>query len=629
MSGIVGIINLDGAPVDRDLLRRMTDFMSFRGPDAQETWIDGNVGFGHTMLRTTWEAETETQPLTLDGKVWLTADARIDGRNELIAGLEAKLRTKLQIPHGSNGHGSESRIPNDAELILFAYQAWGEECVKHLIGDFAFAIWDSRTRQLFCARDHFGVKPFYYARAGHTFILSNTLNCVRLHPQVSDRLNEGAIGDFLLFGFNHELSTTTFADIQRLPPAHFLEASQSRTYSKRYWTLPIDGNVRYRKASDYVDRFKELLRTTIGDRLRTESAGVLMSGGLDSTTVAAVAFESMSSRLESFELRAYNIFHKELFSDEEGFYSKLVANSLGIPITYLIADDYKLYDGWDRSEIRKPEPIESPLLVMAYDHLKQVEQHGRVVLTGYGVDPALRQSHSHGVDRLKRREFWYLAQEMAWFLFSRRQLPRLGFRGWLRGRFVEGVKEPAFPVWLNEDFVGRAKLIERWREVNDTPLVHPTRPKGYQSLTDPFWPDRFESYDPGVTYVPCEVIYPFFDTRMMTYLLAIPTVPWCIDKELIRKAMYGTLPEIVRLRSKTVLSGDPVLTRMQQREHENRWVDSFAATSEFGNYVDRGSIPPLLSENNPGEVWRNVRPLCLNLWLANRKYIEPQDGDVL
>ena len=626
MSGIVGIINLDGTPVDRALLMRMTEFMSFRGPDAQEIWIDGNVGFGHTMLRTTFEAETEKHPLTLDGKVWLTADARIDGRAELISELEAKLRTSLRTPAQSNGNGSDSRTPNDAELILYAYQAWGEDCVEHLIGDFAFAIWDGRERRLFCARDHFGVKPFFYAQVGRTFLFSNTLNCVRTHPQVSDKLNELAIGDFLLFGFNHELSTTTFAEIQRLPPAHLLQALESVTYARRYWTLPLDGSVRYRKGSDYIDRFKDLLRTTIGDRLRTKSAGVFMSGGLDSTTVAAMAFESLSGRLESFQLRAYNIFHKELFSDEENFYSKLVANSLGIPITYLIADDYKLYDGWDRKEIRKPEPTESPLLVMAYDHLKQVEEHSRTVLTGYGVDPALCQSNSHGIDRLKRAKFGDLAQEMAWFLFSRRQLPRLGFRGWLKGQFAEKVTAPAFPVWLNEDFVGRAKLLERWRQVNDTPLIHPTRPQGYRSLTDPFWPDRFESYDPGVTYVPCEVKYPFFDIRMMTYLLAIPTVPWCTDKELIRKAMHGTLPEPVRRRPKTVLAGDPVLARM--RQHEVEWMDSFEGTSELSKYVEREAVPSLLRDNNPDEVWRNVRPLCLNLWLLNRKHIEPQSGDL-
>src|ERR1051325_888452 len=183
MSGIVGIVNLDGAPVDRELLSQMTDFLSFRGPDAQEVWVEDNVGFGHAMLRTTWEAKTERQPLTLDGKIWLTADARIDGRAELIAELEAKLRRKIEPVelHGqasrltddsyhSNGYDSVARTPNDAELILFAYEAWGEDCVKHLIGDFAFAIWDSRHRRLFCARDHFGVKQFYYAQVGGAFI---------------------------------------------------------------------------------------------------------------------------------------------------------------------------------------------------------------------------------------------------------------------------------------------------------------------------------------------------------------------------------------------------------------------------------------------------------------------------
>lgn len=147
MSGIVGIVNLDGALVDRDLLWRMTEHMSYRGPDDQEIWIDRHVGFGHTLLRTTFESETEKQPFSLDGKVWLTADARIDARADLIHELESK-------------GGSDFKSANDAELILHAYHAWGEDCVKHLIGDFAFAIWDGRERRLFCARDQLGVKPF-------------------------------------------------------------------------------------------------------------------------------------------------------------------------------------------------------------------------------------------------------------------------------------------------------------------------------------------------------------------------------------------------------------------------------------------------------------------------------------
>src|SRR5260370_2251119 len=245
MSGIVGIINLDGAPVDAELLRRMTDSMTFRGPDAQEVWVDGNVGLGHTMLRTTWEAETEKQPLSLDGRVWLTADARIDGRAELISELEIKLGTKLRIPERSKPNGSCSETPNDAELILHAYHAWGEDCVKHLIGDFAFAIWDGRKRRLLCVRDQFGVKPFYYARVANCFVFSNTLNCVRLHPAVSTTLNGFAIGDFLLWGENQEPATTAFADIARLPGANVLAISASDHGVRRDWSAPTDFQSQY------------------------------------------------------------------------------------------------------------------------------------------------------------------------------------------------------------------------------------------------------------------------------------------------------------------------------------------------------------------------------------------------
>src|SRR5678816_2782830 len=115
MSGIVGIVNFDGAPIDRDLLQRLTESMRFRGPDAQEIRIEGPAGLGHTMLRTTWESATEKQPLTLDGKIWLTGDIRIDGRDELIS----KLGKKFTSP------------PNDAELILLAYDAWQENCTDH------------------------------------------------------------------------------------------------------------------------------------------------------------------------------------------------------------------------------------------------------------------------------------------------------------------------------------------------------------------------------------------------------------------------------------------------------------------------------------------------------------------
>src|SRR3990172_1885650 len=246
MSGICGIVNLDGAPVERQLLRHMTAFMAFRGPDAQDVWVDGRVGLGHTMLRTTFESEREQQPFSLDGKVRITADARIDGRDQLKRKLEAEDCTGLAAA-------------TDPELILHAYRAWGEDCVQHLIGDFAFAIWDGPRQRLFCARDHFGVKPFFYARVGQCLVFSNTLNCMRRHPAVSDTLDDLAIADFLLFETFQDPGATAFADIRRLPPAQRLTWSAKGLQLGCYWAMPTDLGVRYRAGGDYIEQFRELL----------------------------------------------------------------------------------------------------------------------------------------------------------------------------------------------------------------------------------------------------------------------------------------------------------------------------------------------------------------------------------
>jgi asparagine synthase (glutamine-hydrolysing) len=162
------------------------------------------MGLGFTLLRSATDCNEEQQPLSLDGNVWIVADARVDGRRELIATLQ------------SHGQQCLADAP-DAELILRAYQVWQEACVDHLIGDFVFAIWNAGTRKLFCARDQMGVKPFFYAQLGSLFIFSNTLNCIRQHPAISSRLNDLSIADFLLFEMIQDATATAFADIQRLP----------------------------------------------------------------------------------------------------------------------------------------------------------------------------------------------------------------------------------------------------------------------------------------------------------------------------------------------------------------------------------------------------------------------------
>ena len=297
--------------------------MAFRGPDAQRIWTNGRVGFGHALLSTTFESEHELQPCSLDGRVTITADARVDGRAELIRKLRA------------NDRELSDNAP-DVELILHAYHVWGDECVQHLIGDFAFAIWDGHQHRLFCARDQFGGVPFYYAQAAHHLVLGNTLSCIGLHPSVSDSLNEKAIGDVLLFGMNHDVSTTTFRDIQCLPPAHTLTFANGHFHCQRYWAMPTDMQVQYRPADDIVAGFRELFEQAVADRLRNDRFAVIMSGGMDSTSVAVTARRLLAAQGTPFDLRAYTITWDHLMPDEERLYAGLVAEAAGIPIHYVM-----------------------------------------------------------------------------------------------------------------------------------------------------------------------------------------------------------------------------------------------------------------------------------------------------
>ncbi len=610
MSGIVGIINLDGAPVSRELLERMTSFMAYRGPDAQNIWVEGAVGFGHTLLVTTFESVNEHQPCSIDSQVWITADARVDGRADLIEQLQGK------------GCGVLENV-TDGSLILHAYHVWGDNCVEHLIGDFAFAIWDRRQQRLFCARDQFGVKPFYYARVGNSLVFSNTLNCVRLHPDVSDKLNERAIGDFLLFDYNFHLDSTTFADIQRIPGGHTLTASQEGVVCQRYWTLPITEPIRYRRDEEYVEHFLELMRLAVGDRLRQERVGILMSGGLDSTTIAATALQLKSRHSIPLDLQAFTTVYDRLLPDEERYYSGIAAEALGLPIHYLVADDYQLFERWDRPELPRPEPIHSPLLALSVDQLKQVAAHSRVVLYGHGGDEVLATSRL--MDVSKTMPLQHLIADVVNCILAHRIRPPIGIgireavEHWL-GKQPKQPQQDSFPAWLNQSFTTRMNLQDRWLEVMEaSPLTnHPSHPRAYNRLMA-IGQIGLANSDPGVTAIPIERRLPFLDLRLINYLLAIPPLPWSITKYLARVAMRGTLPEIIRHRPKTPIgrAGDPIYLCLCRGD--NPW-SKFTATSTLWQYCEEKQVLQEVEEAQTGAwaAWRSLRPISLNYWL---KYV--------
>jgi asparagine synthase (glutamine-hydrolysing) len=594
MSGIVGIVNVEGAPVDPRLLRRMTDSLAFRGPDAKATWIDG-----HTLLKTTFESEFERQPFTLDGKVWIVADARVDARKELIGELVAAGRTPLADA-------------TDVELILHAYHAWGEECVEHLLGDFAFGIWDGPNQRLFCARDQMGVKPFYYAHIGPVVIFSNTLDCVRLHPAVSDRLNELAIVDFLVLEGNRDTVTTTFADIQQLASAHCATWSSAGLRLCRYWTLPIDEPLFYRRAEDYVDQFKELLREAVTDRLRTRRIGIFMSGGLDSPALAATTRDLLHESYGSADLKAFTSLLS--YGPDERYYAGLVARHLGITIQFQLQQNEPVDLSWEHPPIHTPEPVGNPWDVPAAEkYWREMGAYSRVFFFGEGPDNALAfewQPYFRYLLRQRRyggllRAFFSVAAHGPVPFWGRikRSISELRYRR---------AFEHNFPSYLNPDLESRLRLRARWEEfLRPLTSPHPVRPRGYASMLIPLWQRSFECLDAGWTGVPVGLRHPFVDLRMLRFLLAVPALPWCRSKYLLRRAMRGALPQRVLSRPKEGVFMGPAMKKLTQLSNI-----PIVPAPELCHYIDSTYLRKTPGENI-GAIGDCLRIRGLNYWLKN------------
>lgn len=601
MSGLVAVLNLDGAPVDRRLLGTMADALAFRGPDAQHIWTDGQVGLGHTLLATVDDFPEPAQPCSMDGRIWIVADARIDGRSELMARLQAKI----------DGVGVNA---SDPELILHAYAAWGDACVDHLLGDFAFVIWDGDRQRLFAARDHFGVKPLYYARTGRVLLISNTADCLRLHPLLSNQLNEQVVGDFLLFGELIDPATTAFSDIHRVPAAHTLswnDASNS-VRVERYWTLPIDEPLRFRDPSEYGDLFAELLRNAVADRMRTPRISIFMSGGLDSSTVAAVAGTLSLGSSRSF--RAHTIVYDELIPDDERHYAGQVAQHLGIPIEFLAADHYELFQDPTWSPRIALGPASDPLEALHLDARAQVAARSRVALTGYGGDPGLLPWPSEVFHQLKHLRVKALLQSLWVCIHSYKRVPRIGLRSALRRPSPPDRSAP----WLQPDFAARLNIPERQLLYTGTARqVHPFRRSAYRSLTAPFWDYLLENLDAVATRQPLEHRHPFLDIRLVRYLLSVPTLPWCVDKHLLRESVKGNLPEEVRLRRKTPMSEDAVLSRLRKRKLGQ--LAHFAPAAELSRFVTVDQIVKAGALGSDAvRLWTNLRPYSVSFWLSTQ-----------
>lgn len=321
MSGIAGIIHFDGQPVAPGQIEAMTGAMPYRGPDGVNHWRKANVALGQCMLRTTPESLEETQPLTNeDESLVLVMDGRVDNWEEL--------RRELL------GKGAVLRSRADAELVLRAYEVWGTDCMQHIDGDFAFAIWNARHQELFCARDRFGNKPFIYHWSGNTLSFASEVHPVLGLPWVSEILNQTMVAEYLGTAWQ-ALDETLWVGVLRLVASHRMVVKHAQApLLSRYWAPDLHLTLPCKTDEEYVEYYRSIFTDVVRRQSRTHlPLAIEVSGGLDSSAIFAVADSLIrQNKLPAALIDGYTLdFRGDAHADEVD-YARAVGTHLGRPV---------------------------------------------------------------------------------------------------------------------------------------------------------------------------------------------------------------------------------------------------------------------------------------------------------
>ncbi len=371
MCGICGVLALEaGQTASREELLAMARVLFHRGPDDEGYYVAPSVGFGFRRLSIVDLASGAQPMFNEDGTVWIVFNGEIYNHTQIRPELERR------------DHRYSSR--SDTETILHAYEEYGDDCVHHLRGMFAFAIWDGRKQKLFCARDRLGIKPFYFTSAGGRFAFASEIKALFELPDCAPRLNRRALPEFFAFGYvsSHE---TLFEGVHKLLPGHRLSIDlNSRDpwpVVERYWDLDIAPDDSLSKESDYISRFDQIFTETVRMHLMSDvPLGVFLSGGLDSSSIAAVMAELSKEQIKTFSVG----YAESRFSELP--YARQVAAHIGAEYNEIILGPEEFFASLPQLIWHEDEPIVWPSSVALHFVSRLAREKVKVVLTGEGGD---------------------------------------------------------------------------------------------------------------------------------------------------------------------------------------------------------------------------------------------------
>lgn len=559
MSGIGGICYLDEQTVDQMDLEKMLSVMAHRGPDATGMWREKQAGLIHLMLSTTPESAHERFPLlSQSGNLVLTADARIDNRDEL-----------LEVFEGLDGQDGP---PSDGHLILAAYEKWGERSVESLIGAFSFAIWDRHRQVLFCARDHFGVKPFYYYyKPGGGYFFASEIKALLSLASVPRRLNEIRLADYLL-DFTEDKTDTFYKDIYRLPPGSTLTLNRNGLSLRPYWSPDPSRKIRLKSDREYAEAFRDVFVKAVRSHMRSDNPiGISLSGGLDSCSIACVVRKLMKEN-GGERLHSFSLLYESAPGGDERSYIRSVVEQGGIEAHFIDGDSISPLANLQTIFHYFDEPLDNPHFPLGWVLWDAARKQGvRVLLDGVDGDVTISYYFIYLTELARKGRLLTLAREAVGLSrnFYLEEVSPLSIM-WRRGF------KPLFPPimhsmrkslgrgnqftrrnysFISVDFAERMNLAKRTEAVWRARRGVKTSQQHHSSdLIHGVLVQALESTNKLSAAFALEHRHPYFDKRLVEFCLALPREQKICDgwtRIIVRRALADLLPDkIIRHGSK-------------------------------------------------------------------------------
>lgn len=580
MSGFLALVCTDGRRASREILSASHNILERRGPQGSEIWIGDDVACCFTrFVSHDGERDQRIVPLADGGR--LVGQVRVDHPRPL---------------------GVSAEAASDAALAAALLEAKGFDDPCALLGDYSIATVHPAPSPIALRawRDPFGVRLLYHVNTGGMIAVSNTVEALLALPGVNGAVHHGTVSQWLTHGLPGDRTRTWYADVRSVLPGQVLSVRRDGGMTlSTPWSFPDAPRIRYRDERDYPAHFRELLDQAIRARLRTDRTAIFMSGGLDSTSIAAVASRAA---VDHSQIRCVtNVFTRSVANTETSF-ARAAAKASGLELDEVDADAFCYLDDWD-DVTQRPIPPGEPDLALWRELLRRGARFGTAAMMGYDGDALLQPPGI--LSLLRERNPIQATFDVARYMLVHRRRPHLA----VRALFQQPQPRQRWP-WVIDDGVA-----PELGETRVSPFSH--RTEMYALLTAPTWQHLFEMGDFGMSGVLLDVRFPLLDRRIIEYVAGIPPIPWCQNKLLLREAMRSMLPDTVRLRHKQPFVGY-MESRLRQLETTHGRGAHIPASLDvrLSEFVNLRALPDALPIGDADRSLALLRVRELNDWLV-------------